>query len=173
MSFYSYKKTYPETLPVSWKTEDGTTINDLESLADSQLEEIGFYGPIVMPDDISGTSSFTHRYTWNPDTLTFDATELSYDQKRERVNYQVFWDSLLDKSAYDTIKSASKSSLEVNTIVTEFISLISDAKMGNDNVEKIQQSMLSILSTVSFSPEEISEIQECVNFSGMFSIYTI
>ena len=185
-------RNYPQELPDYWRFEDGTVRTDLQSLTDSELEALGWHGPITMPKDISDTSSFTHNYTWNRDTLSFDVEEIDEYNKQKRVDYKQFWNSLVngvnvvstDENeeitpansggiAYQKIKNSAKVSLEANVAATEFIALLSDAKSGDANVEKIQGSLLEILSAISFTAEELAEIQQAFTESGMFAVYTL
>jgi hypothetical protein len=169
---YSPNGAYPQDLPDYWRFEDGTLRRDLPELTDEELEELGWFGPIETPP-IAGTSPFTHSYEWNSETLSFDVTELDEFEKRRRVNYQAFWDSLINTSAYATIKATASQSLEVNTVATEFIALLGDAKNGHANVEKIQEILLEIVENIPFSEEELEEIQEIFVNSGMFAVYTL
>jgi hypothetical protein len=169
---YSSNGAYPQELPDYWRFEDGTLRRDLPELTDEELEELGWFGPIEIPP-IAGTSPYTHSYKWNSETLSFDATELDQFERRKRVQYQVFWDELINTSAYSTIKAIASQSLEVNAVSTEFIALLDDAKNGRANVEKIQEILLEIVENIPFSEEELEEIQEIFVTSGMFSIYTL
>ena len=163
---------YPQELPDYWKFEDGTIRTDLPELTDEELKELGWIGPIVMPPT-PGTSYYTHSYEWNSETISFDATELDEYEKQKRVNYDVFWTQLIDTEAYNTIKETSSQSLIANTLATEFIAFISDAKNGKANVQKIQESLNQILLNIPFSDSELAEIQEVFTQSGMFAVYTL
>lgn len=169
---YSPNGAYPQELPDYWRFQDGTVRTDLPELSDSELENLGWFGPIQMPPT-PGTSYFTHSYEWNSETVSFDATELDSYEKERRVDYNRFWNSLLESSAYQTIRTAASQSLEVNVYCTEFIALISDAKMKNPNKVKIQESINNIFNNIPFSTEELSEVQEIFTNSGMFAVYTL
>jgi len=194
MALYSPpSRNYPQELPDYWRFEDGTVRTDLQSLTDAELNALGWHGPITMPEDIPNTSSFTHNYTWNRDTLSFDVEELDQQEKQKRVDYRQFWYSLVngvrfvsaDGStdgngemntggiAYQKIKNSAKVSLEANVAATEFIALLSDARSGDVNVEKLQESLLEILSTISFTAEELAEMKLVFTKSGMFAAYTL
>ena len=185
-------RNYPQELPDRWRFEDGTVRTDLQELSDVELEALGWHGPITMPEDIEDTSYYTHDYIWNRETLSFVVVEVDEYSKRKRVDYKKFWNSLVngvsvestDENgeptfvttggiAYQKIKDTAKVSLEANVIATEFIALLSDAKSGDANVEKIQEVLLEILSTISFTDEELAEIQKAFTVSGMFAIYTL
>jgi len=164
---------HPQIIPDRWRENPGDEIRtDLPELTDEELNALGWKGPIQMPP-MPGTNHYTHNYEWNTETREFDVTELDEIEKRNRVSYQKFWDDLIETSAYSTIKATASQSLAVNTITTEFIAFISDAKSGNANVEKIQESLLEILSTISFTTEELAEIQQAFTESGMFAVYTL
>ena len=165
----------PQMLPDLWRSAPGEPVRtDLPELTDVELNALGWKGPIAMPPASNpGTSYFTHSYLWNNETREYDATELDEYEKRRRVNYQQFWDLLLDTGAYTTIKSVSAQSLQANTLATEFIALMSDAKGGKANIEKIQQILTEIVSGIPFTLEELGEIQEAFTQSGMFAVYTL
>lgn len=179
-------KGYPQELPDYWKFQDGTIRTDLRELSDAELLALEWYGPIEMPP-FPGTNYFTHNYNWNPDTISFDVVEASEGEKRERVNYREFWSLLVNGTVnletgetsggtvYQKIKSSAKQSLEVNVSATEFISLMADARQGNEfaNVEKIQEVLTEITTLVTFSDSELAELQEIFTKTGMYAVYTI
>jgi len=179
-------KGYPQELPDYWKFQDGTIRTDLQELSDAELLALEWYGPIEMPT-YSETEIFTHRYDWNPDTLSFDKVEVGEEEKKSRVNYKEFWSLLVNGSVnpetgeksggavYQKIKSVAKQSLEVNVSATEFISLMGDARQGNEfaNVEKIQEVLTEIVTLVTFTTEELAELQEIFTKTGMFAVYSI
>jgi hypothetical protein len=49
--------------------------------------------------------------------------------------------------------------LQANTLATEFIALMSDAKRGQANIIKIQEVLTDIISGIAFNEEELAEIQ--------------
>jgi hypothetical protein len=163
----------PQGLPDLWRpSPDEEVRTDLPYLSDEELNALGWKGPIQMPP-LEGTSYYTHSYEWNKETREYDVTELDEFEKRRRVNYQQFWDGLINTSAYATIKTTASQSLEVNTVATEFIALLSDAKNKHANVEKIQEILLEIMENIPFSETELGEIQEVFISSGMFAVYTL
>ena len=163
----------PQTIPDLWRPAPGEEIRTaLPDLTDAELNALDWKGPIQMPP-FAGTSYFTHDHQWNKETREYDATEIQEYEKQKRVQYQQFWDKLLNTGAYTTIKTASTQSLQANTLATEFIALMSDAKGGKANIEKIQQILTEIVSGIPFTTEELGEIQEAFTQSGMFAIYTL
>lgn len=164
---------HPQMIPDHWRENPGDEIRtDLPELTDEELNALGWKGPIQMPP-FPETSFYTHNYEWNTETREFDATELDEFEKKNRVNYQKFWDELIQTTAYSTIKASASQSLAVNTVATEFIALISDAKNSHANVEKIQEVLIDIMSNISFTAEELEEIETAFTESGMFAIYTL
>jgi len=180
---YSFNGNYPEELPTSWKMEDGTVVN-LENLTQGELESLGWYGPIEM-SPIRGTTYHTHDYEWNSNTRSFDAVEISEQEKIKRLDYTHFWNMLLygvedintgelsGGIAYKRIKSEAKQSLEINVVATEFIALLTDAKNNNPHKQKIQEVLSEIISLAPFTQEELVEIQNIFVLSGMSAIYTL
>lgn len=162
---------FPITLPHYWKDKDNVT-HDLWELSDSELIDIGWKGPIETPDP---KMRFTHLVSWNSETREWDTLEFSYEEKLKLIDYKEFWKLLTLSNAYNKIKLLSKQSLEVNTVVTEFISLLTDAKLDNNdaNVEKIQEGIFDILENISFTDEELKEIEDAYLRSGMFSVYSL
>jgi hypothetical protein len=163
----------PQTIPDLWRPAPGEEIRtDLPDLTNEELNALDWKGPIQMPP-LAGTSHFTHDYQWNKETREYDATEIPEYEKQRRVQYQQFWDKLLNTNAYTTIKTASTQSLLANTLATEFIALMSDAKRGQANITKIQEVLTEIVSGIAFTAEELAEIQTAFTQSGMFAIYTL
>lgn len=161
----------PQTIPDLWRPAPGEEIRtDLPDLTNEELNAIGWKGPIVMPSNLG---YFTHDHQWNKETREYDATEIPEYEKQRRVQYQQFWDKLLNTGAYTTIKTASTQSLQANTLATEFIALMSDAKRGQANIIKIQEVLTDIISGITFNEEELAEIQTAFTQSGMFAIYTL
>jgi len=164
---------HPQTIPDLWTPAPGENVRtDLPDLTDAELNALGWKGPIQMPP-FPGTSYFTHDYQWNKETREYDVTEVTEYEKQKRVQYQRFWDKLLNTNAYTTIKTTSTQSLQANTLATEFIALMSDAKRGQANILKIQEVLTDIISNITFNTEELAEIQIAFTESGMFAIYTL
>jgi hypothetical protein len=176
---------HPQAIPDYWRENPGDEVRtDLPELTDEELNALGWKGPIQMPP-FPGTSFYTHNYEWNTETREYDATELDEYEKRRRVDYIKFWDLLINGTfnedsgtfsggnVYQKIKSDSKTSLEINVLATEFIALITDAKQGNANVEKIQESLVELVTSISFTPEELAELQQIFMQSGMFAVYSL
>ena len=88
-------------------------------------------------------------------------------------DYLGFWDKLLASSVYGSIRQQAMSSLPMNTLATEFIALIGDAKAGRANESAIQASMAAILATGTFSPSLLGELQTILEASNLDSVYAL
>ena len=72
-------------------------------------------------------------------------------------SYTAFWDALIASSVYASIRTQSMASLPMNTLATEFIALIGDAKAGRANEAAIQASMSAVFSTGTFTEDDAEE----------------
>jgi hypothetical protein len=89
------------------------------------------------------------------------------------ADYQGFWEALMASSLYAAIREQSMTSLPMNTLGTEFIALLGDAKAGRPYEVAIQASMLAILQTGSFSAEQLAELQAALEASHLDGIYLL
>jgi hypothetical protein len=88
-------------------------------------------------------------------------------------SYIAFWDALLASTVYGSIREQSMTSLPMNTLTTEFIALIGDAKVGRPSVARIQASMAAILTTGTFTAAHLADIGAALaagNLADTFSI---
>ena len=88
-------------------------------------------------------------------------------------DYLAFWDALMTSSVYGSIREQSMASLPMNTLATEFIALIGDAKAGRANEAAIQASISAILSVGTFSEEQLQELETAFVAGNLDSIYSI
>ena len=88
-------------------------------------------------------------------------------------SYTAFWDALLASTVYGSIRSQSMASLPMNTLATEFIALLGDAKAGRPNEAAIQASMSAILSTGTFDDEDLAEFAETLVAGRLDDIYVL
>jgi len=88
-------------------------------------------------------------------------------------DYPAFWDALIASSVYASIRAQSMASLPMNTLATEFIALIGDAKAGRPNVAAIQASINAILSTGSFTPTDVQEFEVALVAGNLDGLYTL
>jgi hypothetical protein len=88
-------------------------------------------------------------------------------------DYLAFWDALMVSTVYASIREQSFISLPMNTLATEFIALIGDAKAGRANEAAIQQSMGAILTTGTFTEAQLAELGAALAAGNLDGIYTL
>jgi hypothetical protein len=88
-------------------------------------------------------------------------------------DYIAFWDALTTSTIYAAIREQSFTSLPMNTLATEFIALIGDAKAGRANEAAIQQSMGAILSVGTFTEEQLVELGDALAAGNLDGIYAL
>lgn len=95
------------------------------------------------------------------------------DPLAPRPDYVSFWEALLASSAYSTVRVASLADLAANTVTTEFIALLGDAKSGRPYPQALQASIWDLLDTVALSQEQIDELNGILSATYLDSIYTL
>ena len=88
-------------------------------------------------------------------------------------SYTAFWDALLVSAVYASIRTQSMASLPMNTLATEFIALIGDAKSGRPNQAAIQASIAAILSTGTFTEADLEEFAAVLEAGRLDDIYAL
>ena len=88
-------------------------------------------------------------------------------------DYLAFWDALTTSTIYTAIREQSFTSLPMNTLATELIALLGDAKAGRANEFAIQASMAAILSVGTFTEEQLTELQTALVAGHLESIYAL
>jgi hypothetical protein len=88
-------------------------------------------------------------------------------------DYWAFWEHLLGTSAYQAIGQQAAASLPMNTAVTEFVALISDAKAGRPQVPAIQACINGILGLGTFTVAEVRGFQRALEAGHLEAIYTL
>ena len=115
-------------------------------------------------------SNGIYQQTW----VISDATVEEITQRiRANTDYLAFWDALMVSSVYASIREQSFVSLPMNTLATEFIALIGDAKAGRANEAAIQQSMDAILATGTFTEEQLVELGAALAAGNLDGIYSL
>jgi hypothetical protein len=88
-------------------------------------------------------------------------------------SYAAFWDALLASTVYGSIRTQSMASLPMNTLATEFIALLGDAKAGRPNEAAIQASMSAVFSTGAFTEADAQEFTEALAAGLLDDIYSL
>jgi hypothetical protein len=88
-------------------------------------------------------------------------------------DYLAFWDALTISTIYAALRVQSFTSLPLNTLATELIALLGDAKAGRANEAAIQASMTAILTTGTFTSPQLAELQAALVAGHLEGIYTL
>jgi len=88
-------------------------------------------------------------------------------------SYTAFWDALLASTVYASIRTQSMASLPMNTLATEFIALLGDAKAGRPNEAAIQASMSAVFSTGTFTEADAAEFTAALAAGLLDDTYTL
>ena len=165
----------PQLIPDYWRPAPGEEVRtDLPDLTDAELNALGWKGPIEFPE----YDFLTHERVWNRETRSFDVIERSFPLEPtpsvvRPVDYKLFWDNLLSSTIYVSLKESAASNLSLNTICTEFLILLADAKFGEPNETAIQNSINQIFTTSVFTEEELIEVQSLFKVTGLDQVYTL
>jgi hypothetical protein len=110
-------------------------------------------------------------------TIPLTAEEIAELQNRPvpppPPSYTAFWDALVASSVYASIRTQSMASLPMNTLATEFIALLGDAKAGRPNEAAIQASMSAVFATGIFTEDDAQELTEALVTGRLNGIYSI
>ena len=88
-------------------------------------------------------------------------------------SYVAFWDALLASAVYGSIRTQSMASLPMNTLATEFIALLGDAKAGRANEAAIQASMSAVFSTGTFTEADAAEFTAALAAGLLSDTYSL
>ena len=88
-------------------------------------------------------------------------------------SYTAFWDALLASTVYGSIRAQSMASLPMNTLATEFIALLGDAKAGRPNEAAIQASMSAVFATGTFTTADAAEFTAALATGHLDGIYAL
>lgn len=88
-------------------------------------------------------------------------------------NYVTFWDALISSSVYNSIRSQSMASLPMNTLATEFFSLIGDAKAGRPNEAAIRDNISSMFTTGTFTSADTAEFIDALEAGRLGGVYPL
>ena len=88
-------------------------------------------------------------------------------------DYLAFWDALMASSVYASIREQSMASLPMNTLATEFIALMGDAKANRANTVAIQASISAILTTGTFTLEQLAELGDALDAGNLSTVLSL
>jgi hypothetical protein len=125
---------------------------------------------LLLPPEYNGTLAWAEYQSW----LEEGNTPLpAPPPAAPGPDYLAFWDALMVSTVYASIREQSFVSLPMNTLATEFIALIGDAKAGRANEAAIQQSMGAILATGTFTEEQLGELGAALAVGNLDGIYAL
>lgn len=177
MAVYTFNGALPAPLPARVRLSNGLTRTDSSTYTSKEISEWGYVGPINKPTyDPSIEAIF-----WSEADAAYLVRQLVTEEiearrlqeLRSQANYLAFWDALVSSSVYDAIREQSFVSLPMNTLATEFIALLGDAKAGRPNEAAIQASMEAILTVGTFSDAQLVELAEALEVGKLNGIYTV
>ena len=164
----------PQNIPAQWKaTPDGELSTDLPDKTDDELVALGWKKVDEPSYATKGAEFFKNNYEWNSETREYDETPITEEQKFSATRYDGFWLLLLDSDVYSTLKTAASSNLAANTLLTEFITLLNDAKRGIVYKTNLQATITAILAGVTLTADELAELQTIFDKTGMNVNYTL
>jgi hypothetical protein len=102
-----------------------------------------------------------------------ELAELPWPTPPPPPSYAAFWDALLASTVYASIRTQSMASLPMNTLATEFIALLGDAKAGRPNEAAIQASMSAVFATGTFTEADAEEFTAALAVGLLDDIYTL
>jgi hypothetical protein len=88
-------------------------------------------------------------------------------------DYWAFWDALVASTVYTAIRDQSLVSLPLNTLATEFIALLGDAKAGRPNESAIQQSVDALVGAGTFTQGQLDDLQAALESGNLDGVYTL
>jgi hypothetical protein len=177
MALYSLNGALPAPIPARVRLSNGLTRTGPSTYTSEEISEWGYIGPIDEPAyDPSIEAIF-----WSEADAAYLVRQLVAEEieanrlqeLRSQSNYLVFWDALMASTVYGAIREQSFVSLPVNTLATEFIALLGDAKAGRPNETAIQASMDAILATGTFTTAQLTELQTALVAGHLEGIYTL
>ena len=182
MSLYSYKSQEPDDLPIRLRLDDGSTRTSLNELSDSELTELGFVS--VTKPSFNADAEYL---VWNGSEYVvtpYKSEELNQKQRienaKKHVDYVGFWRKLISTGSnggatdfYKKIRTSAITSTEVSVIFTEFMILISEAKLGLVNQSRIQEYINTLFLKLNFTDAEKSEFQSILNKTNLHLVYFV
>jgi hypothetical protein len=178
MSLYSYFGQEPSPLPFRIRLESGETRTSLSELAQQELQDLGFSGPYFKPNiDVDSEKIEWINGEYKVTSLT-EEEMLKIKEKNnldelEKVDYSSFWNQFKNSFLYIKLFKSSSESLLANTICTEFISSIVDAKNGNAFPPSIQNYINIIFLNFQVTEEEREQISNIMSSTYLDKIYTL
>lgn len=166
-----------------WIRRDGTQSNLPDwSFDDANIHaiqwdgakgEIEYNGTPKRRNDSFTSSAIIAPYLAALDAYLASIAEPEPEPAPPTADYVTFWDALLASTVYGSIRTQSMASLPMNTLATEFIALLGDAKAGRANEAAIQASMSAVFATGTFTEADAEEFTAALAAGYLDDIYTL
>ena len=85
---------------------------------------------------------------WSRSAVSEEETAARVQSSLPSLNYRAFWRAFTRSNSYAALKTAASSDLAKNVLATELISVFSDAKTGNLDVEAMQAGVAEALTAL-------------------------
>lgn len=138
---------------------------------DGQAGEIEYNGTPQPPNSLFTSSAILAPYIAALDAYLASIPEPA--PPAPTPSYTAFWDALIASRVYGSIRTQSMASLPMNTLATEFIALLGDAKAGRPNEAAIQASMSAVFATGTFTEDDAEEFTAALAAGLLDDIYTL
>lgn len=122
---------------------------------------------MLMRRDGSGNTSFIPPDPENSEYAAFLASGQIASEVLAVPDYIGFSNALMASTAYGVIRTAAKTSLTVNVVATELLSLLGDAKLGRALGTAIQSSLAELDTEVPLSQDDRDEL------NALFSAFSL
>ena len=138
---------------------------------DGQAGEIEYKGTPPPPNSFFNSVAILTPYLTALDEYLANIPEP--EPAEPTPSYVAFWDALIASSVYASIRTQSMTSLPMNTLATEFIALLGDAKAGRPNEAAIQASMSAVFATGTFTEDDAEEFTNALAAGLLDDIYSL
>ena len=166
-----------------WIRRDGTQANlpdwsfddaNIHAIQwDGSKGEIEYNGTPKRRNDSFTSAAIIAPYLAALDAYLASIVEPEPEPAPPTSNYVTFWDALLASTVYGSIRTQSMASLSMNTLATEFIALLGDAKAGRANENAIQASIAAIFATGTFTEADAEEFAAALSAGHLDGPYTL
>ena len=112
---------------------------------------------------------------WTPEVITAyqEGNPKEPEVPTSGPDYMAFWDALLISPVYQRIRAQALTTPAVLVACTEFISAVTDAKIGRPNIYAIQACINDLLNGGTFTEEDLQELGNILTVGNLQDIYTL
>jgi len=171
---YSFLNQTPNPLPFRIFV-DGVERTDPSTFTEEELEKAGYFGPIEFPPH-DGHTQYLHWNGFEYEVITKSEEQLRAEEfalATSGIDYASFWKALIQSVFYTRIKQEASLSLTVNTLCTELIAVIMDARLGQADPLLLRDLMGQLLSVIRFDVDELDGLYAALVSGGMQRFFVI